>query len=1166
VAVSNPIGRSFLDVYLRLAPGTSRDLARQLGRPMTRAAESSGAGAGSRWGSQFGNGVRTGLGPVQRIVKSVSTSMKVAAVAAGAGIVTAGALAVRGISKATRAASDLNETVNKTKAIFKGSFKEIYAWSKGSAKSMGLSRQEALANAAAFGDMFLQLKIGRPRAVDMSKGMVRLAADFASFHNADITDVLLAQQSAFRGEYDALQRFVPGINAARVEQEALRATHKKSAKDLTLAEKAQATYNIMLRDGKRATGDYARTAQDLANTNRSNKAQWQDLTATVGKAFLPAQLLVSRHLGNVLLPVLGRLAEKHGPAVAKALTRITKTLLAALPSGQAMTAMAERLVAWLSRIGTGSGAASIDGLADSFARFKAGGGLDRLVARLKELGPELKAARAEVGSLHPVLQLAGAGTRFLGQHIDTITKHLPLLIAAFVAWKVAQAASNAAQAVSVALLPVQIAAQIAHALALRRVAAAQTQLALATVGSTTAGQAQLVITQATTLSTLRGGAAALAHKVAVLGTAAAHKVAGAAAAIYALAMGKAGVAADTTAIKTTAAGVAADGAAGKLSRFGGAAGLARLGLLGLAVAGVAVAAGKMKTELEKSAATNERYGRTAVVGGKGGQLFAERLNQLDDANRGVAAAHAAAAAAAATHTARMQAARGASDALKAALTGQRDTSLDLRQAKLNVATAQARLTELTKGGKKGSLEYRQAQIDLRRAQIDLKAKTDAHKESQKKATAAIETAKLASRNAGTQYGKFGDAARTAGSKALTMGREARAGLAMIKSKSVSITTTFGFKTPPKTSLHAIVGATGGKVTPRAVVPMRRARGGPVWGAGTTTSDEIPAYLSDQEHVWDAAAVKGKGGGSYQRGHRILAAERREARGYAGGGPVLDAKIASGSVMGRVGGRYNQVMDRAVARFAAKWQQYAVKNFSLTGGKPAILNWIRAQDPKPYVYGGAGPGSFDCSGIVSAVHGLMRGLANAGRGLRLYTTATIRAGMHGLKSGLGGVLDIGVTPTKGHMVGRYGGKSGLGFEAESSRTGIKIGGAASRPESFARHFHLARGGPVARLTDLATRMGKQVDISGDPARLRARLFDGGGTLRPGLNLAYNGTGRPESLVPAGPDHLTRPGDLAAAVAGALQGAAVELNGEKVGELIVDPAFRELRRMIRGGSSR
>src|SRR5262245_9789338 len=180
---------------------------------------------------------------------------------------------------------------------------------------MGLSRQEALASAASFGDMFLQLKLGRPQAVDMSKSMVQLAADFASFHNADITEVIEAQSSAFRGEYDALQRFIPNISAARVEQVALAESHKKTAKELTAAEKAQAVYSIMLKDGARATGDFARTSNGAANQQRILRAQIDDMKASIGQALIGPFTTVVRVINEDLIPAARKWWENSGPKV-----------------------------------------------------------------------------------------------------------------------------------------------------------------------------------------------------------------------------------------------------------------------------------------------------------------------------------------------------------------------------------------------------------------------------------------------------------------------------------------------------------------------------------------------------------------------------------------------------------------------------------------------------------------------------------------------------------------------------------------------------------------------------------------------------------------------------------------------------------------------------------
>jgi hypothetical protein len=96
-----------------------------------------------------------------------------------------------------------------------------------------------------------------------------------------------------------------------------------------------------------------------------------------------------------------------------------------------------------------------------------------------------------------------------------------------------------------------------------------------------------------------------------------------------------------------------------------------------------------------------------------------------------------------------------------------------------------------------------------------------------------------------------------------------------------------------------------------------------------------------------------------------------------------------------------------------------------------------------------------------------------------------------------------------MAGRYG---GLGFEAESTRTGIKVGAAASRPESFARHFHLAKGGRIDAEMLARFAQVRGLDIGGDAGRLRinGKVLDDGGWLMPG-QIGANLTRRPERVL-------------------------------------------------------
>jgi hypothetical protein len=187
---------------------------------------------------------------------------------------------------AVNAASDLNEQVSKTGVVFKGSEKGIVRWSQTTADSLGLSQTQALEAASGMGNLLVPMGVGRKTAAGMSKRMVQLAGDMASFNNASPEETLAALQSAFIGEYDPVQRFGAAITAARVESEAMRMTHRKNAKDLTAAEKAQAAYNLILKDTKDQQGDVERTSTSFANAQRRLSATWQDFLAQAGGPLL----------------------------------------------------------------------------------------------------------------------------------------------------------------------------------------------------------------------------------------------------------------------------------------------------------------------------------------------------------------------------------------------------------------------------------------------------------------------------------------------------------------------------------------------------------------------------------------------------------------------------------------------------------------------------------------------------------------------------------------------------------------------------------------------------------------------------------------------------------------------------------------------------------------
>ncbi len=211
-----------------------------------------------------------------------------AALLRGGGIAVGLGIASKVALDATNKASDLNEQIAKSRQVFGNSSRAIEDWSKTTATSMGLSRREALTATGTFGNLFATVKIGPAAAGEMSKSLVKLAGDLASFNNADPSEVLDALRSGLIGEAEPLRRFGVLLSETRVQQQAMADTGKTNAKELTNQEKAFARYKIILQDTSKAQGDYARTAGGLANQQRTLAAQVDDLQVKLGELLVPA--------------------------------------------------------------------------------------------------------------------------------------------------------------------------------------------------------------------------------------------------------------------------------------------------------------------------------------------------------------------------------------------------------------------------------------------------------------------------------------------------------------------------------------------------------------------------------------------------------------------------------------------------------------------------------------------------------------------------------------------------------------------------------------------------------------------------------------------------------------------------------------------------------------
>lgn len=268
------------------------------------------------------------------------------------------------------AASDLNESVSKARVVFGEGFAKVDAALGDTAKTLGMSRQQAVEAAATYGNLFRAMGIGVDTSADMSTGLVKLAADLASFNNANPEDVLLALRSGLTGETEPLRQFGVNLNEARVKAEALRlglvkgnvsqvdvldktnklnkaqqaqakalkesgansqdykdatiATAKAEADlsdeiagkvpELDAAQKAQATYSLIMQDTTLAQDDFARTSEGAANKQRILAAEFENTKAKFGELLLPVGNTI---LDTVLTGLNGIQSwwDEHGPGI-----------------------------------------------------------------------------------------------------------------------------------------------------------------------------------------------------------------------------------------------------------------------------------------------------------------------------------------------------------------------------------------------------------------------------------------------------------------------------------------------------------------------------------------------------------------------------------------------------------------------------------------------------------------------------------------------------------------------------------------------------------------------------------------------------------------------------------------------------------------------------------
>lgn len=235
---------------------------------------------------------------------SKSTANATKKVTASVAKMTAGiSVAAVGLgAKAVDLASDFDESMSKTEAIFRTGADSIIASSKEAATAVGLSRGEFLEAASSFGVFGTAAGLSGDDLATFSADLVRTSADVASFNNLKPEEALLKLRAGLSGETEPLKQLGILFNAAAVDAKALKMGLGDLNGEISEGSKIIARQALIMEQlGEQgALGDFAKTSGGLANQQRILTARLKDVGITIGTALLPVAMRLAEAVSSLI--------------------------------------------------------------------------------------------------------------------------------------------------------------------------------------------------------------------------------------------------------------------------------------------------------------------------------------------------------------------------------------------------------------------------------------------------------------------------------------------------------------------------------------------------------------------------------------------------------------------------------------------------------------------------------------------------------------------------------------------------------------------------------------------------------------------------------------------------------------------------------------------------
>lgn len=243
-----------------------------------------------------------GMSQVNSQLQSVSSTMKsVGKQMIAVGATMTGAVAALGIAGAKWSAEvegvefmykQLNDTV-----------KESITANQKQSKTLGMTEHQYKKNATEVATYFKNMGIANNEMDSMTKGAVQLAADLGAVKDIPIDESMRDIKSAMVGNFEAVDKYGVNLSVATLESNEFVKSLGGQWNELNNAQKAQAIYNELTRQGAFANGLAAQEAKGLNSQYNLAKQQFKETIGELGKTLEPVLTPIITGLSNVLTKV-----------------------------------------------------------------------------------------------------------------------------------------------------------------------------------------------------------------------------------------------------------------------------------------------------------------------------------------------------------------------------------------------------------------------------------------------------------------------------------------------------------------------------------------------------------------------------------------------------------------------------------------------------------------------------------------------------------------------------------------------------------------------------------------------------------------------------------------------------------------------------------------------